>query len=100
MVILAVSYINDVATVVSPGSEINMFADDIALYRIIKTALNYRALQDDVNSIGSLMAIKHIEFNADKCRTIIVSRKRSNTIAPPLYLNGTQLNQVTSYNSL
>ena len=38
MVILAVSYINDVATVVSPGSEINMFADDIALYRIIKTA--------------------------------------------------------------
>ena len=55
-------YINDVATVVSPRSEINMFADDIALYRIIKTPLDYRALQDDVNSIGSLIATKRLEI--------------------------------------
>ena len=59
--LLFLSYINDVATVV-PRSEINMFADDIALYRIIKTPLDYRALQDDVNSIGSLMATKHLEI--------------------------------------
>ena len=34
--LLFISYINDVTSVVSTGSEINLFADDIALYRIIK----------------------------------------------------------------
>ena len=34
-------YINDVATVISPGSDANMFADDIALYRVIKTPSDY-----------------------------------------------------------
>ena len=37
-----ITYINDVATCISPGSNVNMFADDIALYRIIKTATDYR----------------------------------------------------------
>ena len=101
--LLFIMYINDIATVVSPESEINMFADDIALYRVIKTSVDYLALQDDIDSIGTVVANKHLEFNTDKCicRVMVISRKRSNLIpSPPLYLHGTQLNQVNSYKYL
>ena len=80
---------------VSPESEINMFADDIALYRVIKAPGDYTALQGDVDSIGAIVTSKHLEFNTDKCRMMVISRKRSNLIpSPPLYLNGSQLDQV------
>jgi len=36
---LFVSYINDVATAISSDSDVNMFADDIALYRVIRTGV-------------------------------------------------------------
>ena len=99
--LLFIMYINDIATVVSPESEINMFADDIALYRVIKASVDYLALQDDIDSIGTVVANKHLEFNTDKCRVMVISRKRSNLIpSPPLYLHGTQLNQVNSYKYL
>ena len=59
-----IMYINDVASVVSPESEINMFADDIALYWIIMTSSDYTVLQGDVDSIGSVVTCKYLEFNA------------------------------------
>ena len=37
----------------SAESDINMFADDIALYRIIWTASDYHHFQDDVNSVAA-----------------------------------------------
>ena len=99
--LLFITYINDVVTVVSPESEINMFADDIALYRVIKAPGDYTALQGDVDSIGAIVTSKHLEFNTDKCRMMVISRKRSNLIpSPPLYLNGSQLDQVKSYKYL
>ena len=33
--LLFICYINDIATVISSDSEINMFADDITLYHVI-----------------------------------------------------------------
>ena len=78
-----------------------MFADDIVLYRVIKASVDYLALQDDIDSIGTVVANKHLEFNTDKCRVMVISRKQSNLIlSPPLYLHGTQLNQVNSYKYL
>ena len=92
--LLFIMYINDVATIISPESEINMFADDIALYRVIKTSVDYIALQGDVDSIGTVVANKHLEFSTEKCRVMVISRKQSNSIppSPPLYLNGTRVN--------
>ena len=51
--LLFVSYINDVAAAISSGSNVNMFANDIALYRVIKTRDDYVYLQKDVNSIST-----------------------------------------------
>jgi hypothetical protein len=39
--LLFVMYINNVATVISQDSKINMFADDIAYYRIVKSPSDY-----------------------------------------------------------
>ena len=41
--------VNDVSTTISQGSKMNLFADDIALYQVIKTPSDYHYLQTDVN---------------------------------------------------
>ena len=43
--LLFVIYLNDVADCISGGSKINLFADDIALYRIIYNPDDYLTLQ-------------------------------------------------------
>ena len=43
--LLFIRYINDVASVVSEESDISLFADNIALYRVIKTPADYVALK-------------------------------------------------------
>ena len=99
--LLFILYINNISTIISPGSELNMFADDVALYRIINSVSDYTALQGDINSISSFMDHKHLNFNVDKCRVMLISRKRSNSIPPPpLYLNTAELIHVTSYKYL
>ena len=44
--LLFIMYINNVVATISPGSEINMFADDIALYQIITSPNDYAILQE------------------------------------------------------
>ena len=48
--LLFITYINDVATCTSSESDVNMFADDVALYRVIS---DYACLQEDINSDGA-----------------------------------------------
>ena len=99
--LLFISYINDIATAISSDSEINMFADDITLYRIIKTRMDYVHLQNDINSISSCLEQKHLQFSAAKCKIMFISRKGVNSLSPPpLELNGTLLDSVSSYKYL
>ena len=56
-------YINDVVTAVSTESEVNMFADDVALYRVIKSSIDYSHLQ---NSISGCVKGKYLQFNTNK----------------------------------
>ena len=72
-----------------------MFADDIAYYRVIKSLSDYAIIQEDVDCVSSFMSSKLLEFSADKCRVMLVSRKRSNSTPPlQIYLNGAVLSQV------
>jgi len=99
--LLFICYINDVATAISSDSDVNMFADDIALYRIIKTPADYTHLQSDINSICSCMQRKLLQFNLAKCKLMFITRKRANSLPPPpLYLSGTVLDRVCSYKYL
>ena len=93
--LLFIIYNNDVGQI-SGGSKLNLFADDIALYRIINSADDYERLQDDIHAVSSCLAAKHL--NSGKCCYLLLSRKRTLSIPPPtLLLNGAHLVSVTSY---
>ena len=63
--------------------------------------LSKTVLQEDISAIASFLNYKHLNFNEDKCRMMLLSRKRSNSLSPPrLYLNSTELVQVESYKYL
>lgn len=46
---------------------LNMFADDIALYKVIKSTAHYSELQNDINKVSTFMNSKHLQFNVTKC---------------------------------
>ena len=73
--LLFVTYINNVTTTISLDSKINMFADDMALYRIKRSPDDYAIVQVDIGCISSFMANKLLEFNANKCCIMLISRK-------------------------
>ena len=99
--LLFILYINDVVNTISPGIDLNMFADDMALYRIICTTMDYTLLQNDVHSISDSIRSKHLQFNASKCKTMFISRKKTNSLPPPeILLDGTELKRVQSYKYL
>ena len=93
--LLFILYINDVATAVSTESEVNMFADDVALYRVIRSSLDYSRLQDDINSISACIKSKYLKFNTNKCKLMLVTKKRDSSIQPlQLFLDGVALARV------
>ena len=99
--LLFVTYINDIASIISEESKINMFADDIALYRIIKSQHDYHSLQNDINAIVSSLHTKHLSLNEDKCSYLFISRRRTHSLQPPaLTVDSNQLKRVQSYKYL
>ena len=64
--LLFIIYINDIVNKIHPDSNINLFADDIALYRIIRKSVDYTILQKDITavSVRSCLGSKHLELNA------------------------------------
>ena len=92
-------YINDVAQQISPSSSISLYADDIALYRSIRSPADYPLLQADITAIVNYVEeVKHLKFNTSKCSVMLISRKRSLSIAlPPLFIKaGVAVEQVDS----
>ena len=59
--VLFIVYINEVVCQISQGSDINLFADDIALYRIINAADDYTQLQEDMNAVTLLLTSKKVK---------------------------------------
>ena len=99
--LLFVLYVNDVVSTVSAESDVSMFADNIALYRIIQTASDYRHLQDDIDSIVTCIDSKNLKFNAERCKLMLITSKNSKSLPPPdLTLDGTVLGRVFSYRYL
>ena len=68
--LLFILYINDIATAVSTESEVNMFADDVALYRVIRSSIDYCHLQNYINSISGCVKGKYLQFNTNKCKAV------------------------------
>lgn len=96
-----ICYVNEVTSVVSSESEVNLFADDIVLYHIITSPSDYMHLQQDIDALSLCVMDKQLQFNATKCRQMLISRKRSHSLTlPNLYINATALLQVSEYKYL
>ena len=53
-----------------------MYADNIALWKIIRNPRDYTMLQDDIITICNWVADNHLVLNLAKCCYIVFSRKR------------------------
>ena len=97
--LLFIIYIDDVVTRISSSSSISLYADDIALYCSITSPTDYAVLQADISAIATWVEEeRHLKLHADKCHFMLISRKRTCSIAPPaLFVKaGTPLQQVNS----
>ena len=100
--LLFLIYIND-ATLESLhiNSKVILYADDILLHRIITCPSDFTALQADINTLSKWVSVNNLTLNAAKCKYMIISRLRRNSIpAPPITLNGQPLEKVSSYRYL
>ncbi len=99
--LLFLIYIDDIVkTNISMESTIALYADDILLYRPIRTIDDYNILQDDVNKIRNWASANLMTFTS-KCKLMHVSRKRTPcTPTTPLHLNNSPLKTVTTFKYL
>ena len=99
--LLFLIYIDDVtATTFSDECALNLFADDMLLYKIVKSQQDLEQLQSDIDKIHSWVNSNHLTLNPAKCKFMFVSRRR-NPIQPlSLKLNGLPLEQVENFKYL
>jgi len=88
--ILFLLYINDITL---PHSKMLLFADDLKMYRIIKSNHDYDLLQSDLNSLSNWCKLNNLSLNASKCKYMSYTRSRS-FIASIYNIDGVQLEQV------
>ncbi len=89
MPLLFLVYIDDVSdTLLSDGSVLNLYADDMLLYKPVSSPEDFRHLQSDIDHIGDWVSRNNLTLNPNKCKTMIISRKRNSVQPPQLILNG------------
>ena len=94
-------YINEIVDAILEDSKIVMFADDIALYRTIRSPLDFILLQLDVDAICNWIALNYLKLNILKCCYMIFTRKRYPTLpTTPLLVNNLALAKVDSFKYL
>ena len=74
----------------------NLFADDILLFKPIKSDFDFCNLQKDVDAINNWTVVT---LNANKTKFMLISRNRKSQ-HPPLLLNGTQMEKVNHFKYL
>ena len=70
-IVLFLIYINDI--IANIQSEIRLFADDILIYKTIKTPQDHKILQDDLNSLTRWATDWMMEFNISKCKILQIT---------------------------
>ena len=100
--LLFLVYINDsVRSTAFDGNCINLYADDMLLYRVINGSQDIRCVQQGVNNVGKWVEENHLKLNSNKCKLMVISKRRTKaTSIPELYLYGKALERVHEYKYL
>ena len=95
--LLFLVFINEAVDQVSLESYMLLFADDIALYRCIKSSVDYWKLQLDITALVDWISRHYLSLQPSKCSYMLITRKKACSIPPPiLYVSGTPLQLVSS----
>ena len=98
--LLFLMYINDVTCVVSNGKLI-IYADDIALYQIIHSPIDFIFMQQNINSICAWVEQNSLLLSTLKCCYLLFSRKPTPTLlSSPLLINNTVLHLAKEFKYL
>ena len=98
--LLFLIYIDDASSLeLSEGSVLNVYADDMLLYKSVKCSEDY---QLDIDKISTWVGRNLLSLNPVKFKTMLLSRKRKRNLSQPpqFLLNETQLEQVESFKYL
>ena len=100
--LLFLIYINNLTEInLTDGAKITLYADDVLLFRVINSPEDFAKLQDDIDKVGNWSCTNHLTLNRDKCKYMIVSRRKTvSTPSSPLLLEGHSLEQVEMFKYL
>ena len=102
--LLFVIFINDMHSVISPGTDIALYADDTKIWREILFDQDQYILQKDIDSLYQWSVVNKMNFHPGKCKVLAVTNKRL-TYELPFYeyfynLNGVILDYVDTEKDL
>ena len=99
--LLFLIYIDGCAnTPLNSDNDVTLYADDLSLFRPIRSPEDYDRLQEDINNLATWVTASLLTFNAMKCKYLLLSRRRSHAVIPQLYLSETPLVRVFKYKYL
>ena len=98
--LLFLIYINGI-TCANINGQVSIYADDIALYKVIQSPLDYQSIQDDINTICLWTEDNNLKLNASKCCYVLFSKKSQPCLPnTQLLINDQALQRVTSFKYL
>ena len=99
--LLFLVYIDDVSNILlSDGSILNLYADDMLLYKSMKSSEDYSHLQLDIDCNSDWVRRNNLMLNPTKCKAMTISRKRNSVYPTQFLLNGIRLEQVETFKYL
>ena len=98
--LLFLLYIDGLARIQLHGGSITMFADDLLLYKVIRTPSDFDALQYDVNTLVQYISDHDLKLNVQKCKSLLISRRRNSVCSQPVKINEQPLEKVDLYKYL
>ena len=92
--LLFLLYMNDISDVpLTPGTKLFLFAEDILLFKPIKSDSDFCDFQKDIDTISNWTVANHLTLNANKTKVMLISRNRKSQ-CPSFSLNGIQIEKV------
>ena len=91
--LLFLIYINNISGLsFSSECQLVLYADDLVLFKVIRTSADFLDFQNDINKVVHWVDINLLTLNSSKCKRMLLTRKT--TAMPPLFLhNGTEMIQ-------